>query len=308
MRRSILLFFTLLFLSPALLAQGTLADYQRAQGLQAKARNLVVNTPGAITWIGDSDKFWYPRSVQGGTEFVLGDAHAGSKQLAFDHDKLAAAISRATEHTYKGLALPFAAAPGGRGNGAGRGAAAGSTAPLTFLDGEKSISFGTGGSLYKCTLTAYECTKQGPIPQAAGGRGGRGGAPEADQDAEPNPEGPGGDPVDGLEYQPPAPQDGNEGIFGRAQRSCAPRATADSQGRGGRGGRLGVGAQFPTPAPADVCASFDGKWEAFIQNFNVFVKTVGDHPAVPLSFDGSEGNYDPLRTVAWSPDSKKLAA
>jgi len=28
----------------------------------------------------------------------------------------------------------------------------------------------------------------------------------------------------------------------------------------------------------------------------------------PLSFDGSEGNYYSLRTVAWSPDSKKLVA
>ena len=44
-----------------LLGQGTLADYQRARGLQARAGNLVVNTPGAITWIGDSDRFWYPR-------------------------------------------------------------------------------------------------------------------------------------------------------------------------------------------------------------------------------------------------------
>jgi len=81
---------------PVLLAQGTLEDYQRAQGLQAKARNLVVNTPGAITWIGDSDHFWYPRTVKGGTEFVLGNASAGSKKLAFDHDKLAAAISGVT--------------------------------------------------------------------------------------------------------------------------------------------------------------------------------------------------------------------
>jgi dipeptidyl aminopeptidase/acylaminoacyl peptidase len=31
-------------------------------------------------------------------------------------------------------------------------------------------------------------------------------------------------------------------------------------------------------------------------------------PATPLSFDGSEGNYYTLRSLAWSPDSKKLAA
>jgi hypothetical protein len=302
MHRSAVQCLIVLTSASCLWAQGTLSDYQRGQGLQAKARGLVVNTPGAITWIGSSDKFWYPRAVKGGTEIVLGDAAAGSKALAFDHDKLAAAISAATGQTYKGLALPFASGAGGRG-GAGRGATAGSTSPLTFVDGEKSIEFGAGGSLYRCSLTAYQCTKQGAIP-AAGGRGGRS-APEA---AEPSPEGPGGDPVDGLEYQPPAPQDGNEGIFGRAQRSCAPRPAPAAQGRGGRGGRLAMGAQFPAPEPADVCASFDGKWEAFIQNFNVFVKPVGDHPSVPLSFDGSEGNYYTLRTIAWSPDSKKLAA
>jgi dienelactone hydrolase len=279
--------------------QGTLADYQRAQGLTARARGLVVNTPGAITWIGDSERFWYPRAVKGGTEFVLGDAAAGTKRLAFDHDKLAAAVSAATGQPCKGLTLPFAPAAGGRGGGRG---AAPASAPLTFLDGEKTIQFGAGGSLYRCSLTIYECAKAGPIPQPAGGRGGAN-APEV----EPSPEGPGGDPVDGLEYEPPAPQDGNEGIYSRLARSCAPRAAARTPAQG-RGGRLAMGAQFPAPEPADVCASFDGKWEAFIQNFNVFVKPVGDHPAFPLSYDGSEGNYYTLRTIAWSPDSKKLAA
>ncbi len=280
-----------------LLGQGTLADYQRAQGLQAKARNLVVNTPGAIAWIGESDHLWYPRSVKGGTEFVLVDATAESKKLAFDHDRLAAAISGVAGKSYKGLALPFAPAAG-RGGGAGRGAA-GVTAPLTFLDGEKAIQFGTSGSLYKCSLMSYECAKEGPIPPAsAGGRG-------APIDA--SPEGPGGDPVDGLEYQPPAPQNGDEGIFGRGQRSCAPRTTPRQQNQG-RVGRLGVGAQFSRPEPGEVCASFDGKWEAFIQNYNVFLKPVGDQPAFALSYDGSEGNYYTFRTISWSPDSKKLAA
>src|SRR5258708_34836511 len=138
-------------------AQGTLADYQRAQGLQAKARNLVVNAPGPISWIGESDHFWYWRSAKGGTEFVLVDAEAGSKKLAFDHDKLATAISSATGQTYKSLALPFAPSPGGRGGGRGAPGAIPTTAPLTFLDGETSIRFGTGGSLYKCSLPEYAC-------------------------------------------------------------------------------------------------------------------------------------------------------
>ena len=281
--------------------QGTLEDYQRAQGLQAKARGLVVNSPGAVSWIGDSDHFWYWRSVKGGTEFVLGDASTASKKLAFDHDRLAIAISTATGQSYKALALPFAPSPGG-----GRGAAnnASTTAALTFLNGEKSIQFGTAGSLYQCSLTSYECIKEGPIPPPAAGRG-RGAAPEPDIAT--NPEGPGGDPMDGLEYQPPAPQNGNEGIFGRPTAGCA-RSAARPATNTGSPARLGVGAQFPPPPPAETCASFDGKWEAFIRNFNVFVKPVGDGPAFPLSYDGSEGNYYTLRTIAWSPNSKKLAA
>ena len=42
---------------PAASAQGSLADYERAQALQAKARDLVVNAPGAITWIGEPITF-----------------------------------------------------------------------------------------------------------------------------------------------------------------------------------------------------------------------------------------------------------
>ena len=56
------------------MSQGTLADYQRAQELQAKVRELPVNVPGPVTWIGESDHFWYSKSVKGGTEFVLVDA------------------------------------------------------------------------------------------------------------------------------------------------------------------------------------------------------------------------------------------
>ena len=65
--------------------------------------------------------------------------------------ELAAAISTATGHTYTALKLPFAPMQG-RAGARPLPNAVGTTAPLTFLDGETSIQFGTGGSLYKCTL------------------------------------------------------------------------------------------------------------------------------------------------------------
>ena len=281
--------------------QGTLADYQRAQGLQTKARDLVVNVPGAANWIDDADRLWYTRSVRGGTEFVLVDAAAGTRKPAFDHEKLAAAINAASGGHYTGLALPFAPAPGGRGAAAGgRGPGIPAPGALTFLDHESAIRFGAAGFLWRCTLTDYVCTKGEAMPAAAGGRGGRGGAPE-DEGLLAAPEMTGGDPVDGLEYEPPPQQGpGAAGVFGRGASGCGPRVAAQGEGRGGRGA---------SSAEPPVCASFDGKWEALIENFNVFLRPAGSsEPAKPLSFDGSEGNYYTLRSVAWSPDSRKIAA
>ena len=50
----------------------------------------------------------------------------------------------------------------------------------------------------------------------------------------------------------------------------------------------------------------DSTLEAFIQNYNVWIRPVGSNEAVRLSTDGSEGNAYELRSLAWSPDSRKI--
>jgi hypothetical protein len=319
------LFFMIAVLSMGMLlpavaqAQGTLADYQRAQDLSDTFRGLVVDVPGVANWIGKTHHFWYSKSVKGGTEFVLVDADATTKKPAFDHEKLAAAINVSSGGKFTALTLPFAPQAGGRGGGGGGirgGGGGGESRPLAFTDQESTIEFGTGGFMYTCTLADYKCTKGAPIAQpAAGARGGRGGAPDntygtADVDLLAAPELVGGDPVDGLEYVPPLPQAGGQG-GGRGQGGCAPRsqaqAAAQGQGRGGGG---------QTATEPQVCGSFDGKWDALILNHNVFLRPAGSNnlaDAKPLSFDGSEGNYYTLgqpigQSIAWSPDSKKLVA
>ncbi len=291
--------------------QGTLADYQRAHALRERVLDLVVNTPGPVSWIGDSHSFWYLKSVKGGTEFVLVDADAGTKKPAFDQDKLAAAISSATGHAYTGLKLPFAPTrvrPGARG----KGGAVAATAPLKFLDGERAIQFGVDGFLYTCKLQDYTCVKNGPIPHGDGE--GRGDSPEDESLLGPEAlsDGQGGDPVDGLEYRPPAPQADDEGEYERRPRGCALLPKSEAMPTADHADEApGVGSQILGQLPtrrAEVCASFDGKYEAFVENFNVFIKPKGDQPAYPISFDGSEDNYYSLRTFAWSPDSKKLVA
>ncbi|NRP75985.1 Prolyl tripeptidyl peptidase [Ensifer psoraleae] len=52
----------------------------------------------------------------------------------------------------------------------------------------------------------------------------------------------------------------------------------------------------------------DGKWIAYIKNYNVFLRSKDGSQDVPLSWDGSEANYYLLFTLSWSPDSRHVAA
>jgi dipeptidyl aminopeptidase/acylaminoacyl peptidase len=79
------------------------------------------------------------------------------------------------------------------------------------------------------------------------------------------------------------------------------------QGRGGGQGAAG-GAQAPGAAAEEVRTSPDGKRQALVRNYNIYVRDTGRTDGVLLSFDGSEGVPYQLQTIVWSPDSTKLAA
>jgi dipeptidyl aminopeptidase/acylaminoacyl peptidase len=60
----------------------------------------------------------------------------------------------------------------------------------------------------------------------------------------------------------------------------------------------------------------DGKWEAYVVNYNLAVRPKGTKDSKQakdgsqqfmLSTDGSEGNYYSRNTIEWSPDSKRIA-
>ncbi|HEX5476092.1 MAG TPA: prolyl oligopeptidase family serine peptidase [Vicinamibacterales bacterium] len=92
------------------------------------------------------------------------------------------------------------------------------------------------------------------------------------------------------------------------------------RGRGGRGGGTGArgGRGGGAPEAERAIRSPDGKWEAVIWNFNVAVRPARDPGQTTatdrdsrrdvLSTDGSEGDPYELSSIAWSPDSSKLAA
>jgi dipeptidyl aminopeptidase/acylaminoacyl peptidase len=90
--------------------------------------------------------------------------------------------------------------------------------------------------------------------------------------------------------------------------TCRPNDRAG----GGRGGRGGGGLAGPVRREFEIngtepVKSPDGKWEALVRNYNVAVREEGTREVTLLSTDGSEGSYyDPL-SIAWSPDSTKIA-
>ena len=243
------LLFALLLIPAITPAQGTAADYERAQALRNKFQALAINIPDRVNWIEKTSRFWYRKSVKGGNEFVLVDAETLTRKPAFDHERLAASLSAATGEKLTALTLQLGS--------------------LAFVDAESAIQFVAGGSTWKCDLSDYSCKKTGPAPQG----------PQLRPPSEDAPEEFGNDVYDGMTDL--SPQQGQQ------------------QRRPDSG---------QTPENQTSKASPDGKWEALIQNFNVFVRPKGKIEGFGLSLDGSEGNYYTLASITWSPDSKRLVA
>jgi dipeptidyl aminopeptidase/acylaminoacyl peptidase len=94
---------------PALTSgQDVRSDYQRAeQFLGLNSRLLVAGDVVRPVWLPGSDRFWYRNNTGAGAEFVLVDPVARTRQRAFDHARLAAALSMANDTAYEPNKLPF---------------------------------------------------------------------------------------------------------------------------------------------------------------------------------------------------------
>lgn len=82
-------------------------DYARAeQFLPWHAAKLVSGDQVAPEFF-DGDRFWFRSRTGAGHEFVVVDPATRTRAPAFDHDRLAAALSLAADTAYEGHALPF---------------------------------------------------------------------------------------------------------------------------------------------------------------------------------------------------------
>ena len=204
-------------------AQVTSADYQRAQALRQQYESAAVFVPDAPTWINGTHRFYYRRTLANGFEFVTVDADTKQKSPAFDHTRLADALSRGSGRAYSPTRLPFQT--------------------FTFNDALSAIEMTVEGARWTCALADYTCR-----------------TPDL-----------------------PPPGEIRRGISGPVR------------------GDIAAATLRPRLSP-------DGKWMAFIDNYNVALRPFGGGRRTTLSTDGSEGNYYDGASIAWSPDSSKVIA
>ncbi|MEO6915999.1 MAG: DPP IV N-terminal domain-containing protein [Chitinophagaceae bacterium] len=110
--RSSVYFFFLLFSLGTLAQQKVVPDYTAADYARAE-KFMSYNTGGLVdkgsvrpNWI-ENDRFWYRNTMGGNSEFILVDPAKGTRLPAFDHTRLAAALSTASGEKFEGARLPF---------------------------------------------------------------------------------------------------------------------------------------------------------------------------------------------------------
>ena len=85
--------------------QLTADDYARAERFLAAHTNpLVYGASVRPSWLADG-RFWYENRIPGGSEYVVVDPESRDRGRAFDHDRMASALSSATGEAVEPLAL-----------------------------------------------------------------------------------------------------------------------------------------------------------------------------------------------------------
>jgi dipeptidyl aminopeptidase/acylaminoacyl peptidase len=141
-----------LFMPGRAIAQGKAADYDRAESVHRRLDGLVVDAVDTAGWIGNTSRFWYRKSVTGGTMFMIADAATLQKRPAFDHAAIAASLTTAAGRSIDLRNLPFST--------------------LAFSADERSFDVTVDTARYTCLVADSRCTRTA----GASGRGGRGGA------------------------------------------------------------------------------------------------------------------------------------
>ena len=130
-----------LFAASPVLAQSprqlTADDYRQAEKFVGYNTNpLVLNAGVRPNWMPDG-RFWYRTLRAAGPEFVIVDPVARTKRAAFDHDRLATALSAAAGRAYERAKLPFLS--------------------IDLSTDGRSVTFSAGARRYTCAVDGTSC-------------------------------------------------------------------------------------------------------------------------------------------------------
>jgi dipeptidyl-peptidase-4 len=117
----------------------TADDYQRAEKFMTYNTRPLVFHEVRGKWLPE-DRYLFRDSGPEGSEFVILDAAHGTRRPAFDHRRLAAALSAAAGETYNAAHLPFTT--------------------FEFSADGKSISFRAKSQKWACDFAAGKCTAE----------------------------------------------------------------------------------------------------------------------------------------------------
>ncbi len=148
--RLIVLFTALAFVQARNMPQASAQGYRSARPVQGVYKSRI--TPH---WLADDTCFWYRNDLPSGTkEFILVNAERGTREPAFDHARLAAALSKAAGAEYQADQLPFDG--------------------IEFVKEAKAVRFTVDQTVWTCDLASYTCEKTDATPSS----------PAADQNEE----------------------------------------------------------------------------------------------------------------------------
>lgn len=120
-------------------AQGTVEDYQRAEKIGKDIQERIHHAASSIKWIENEPQFVYQVTSAKGKEFLLVDAKKQSRKPAFDHGKMARALSEVSGEAVEATKLPFSS--------------------LTYVKNKNQIEFNAYGKNWICDLGSYTLTQ-----------------------------------------------------------------------------------------------------------------------------------------------------
>ncbi|HUU15948.1 MAG TPA: DPP IV N-terminal domain-containing protein [Sedimentisphaerales bacterium] len=300
----------LLLTARDVIAQGTRSDYERALNLRKIITNKVFKQKVTPHWLSDNIQFWYRNDLADGVrEYIIVNAETGVRQQAFDHERLATKLTEVTGKDIQADRLPIDR--------------------LKFGESASELLFTCQGKRWKCDLRTYKLQEASTDEQIF---------PSLRAIAEPHPSTRTGNEtlitfINRTDWDVQVYWIDSEGerryyatfLAGQhhQQHTYAGHVWLVTD-RDGKNLAVFVATEEagdavidenciqeagPKEEPKQVRPSGespDGKWFAFLKDYNLYVRKIETGEEIALSSDGTKENTYSER-LWWSHDSEKIA-